>query len=354
VRGSGGSVRIAPLPTICLVGALVAGTVMVVGGPAAAARGRSAHGHSHRSRAPEFDSPTSVAVVGADLFVANGGGNTVTEVSASDGSYVAQMRARRYRFDDPSAIASIGSELFVANAVGNSVTDFMASGRKRVRVIRGGFEDPIALAPSGQDLFALNGTGSITELSSVTGRLIGTISGPAFGFDEPTGLAVADGRIFVANSAADTVTVINAATRAFVATLSGSQFEFSTPIGVAFDGTNMWVTNQDGESVTEFSPTSLQALNVLVSSNLPWVGPVIYGDGYVFAISPPGSSPMVSQITPSPAAVNWMMCNTNGPYAFNDPQSAVVVGPVLWVINQGGNSLTEMDASSGNLIETVS
>jgi DNA-binding beta-propeller fold protein YncE len=119
------------------------------------------------------------------------------------------------------------------------------------------------------------------------------------------------------------------------------------------DGTNMWVTNQGDESVTEFSPATLGELNVLVSWNLPMVGPIAYGNGYLFAVSPPGSSPMVSQITPSPASVNWMMCNTNGPYLFNNPQAAVVAGTNLWVVNEGGNSLTEMDTVTGNLIRTV-
>jgi hypothetical protein len=46
------------------------------------------------------------------------------------------------------------------------------------------------------------------------------------------------------------------------------------------------------------------------------------------------------------------MCNTNGPYLFNNPQSLVVAGTNLWVVNEGGNSLTEMDTASGNLIKT--
>jgi len=81
---------------------------------------------------------------------------------------------------------------------------------------------------------------------------------------------------------------------------------------------------------------------------------VVTGDGYVFVISPPGYSPMVTQITPSTGTANWMMCNTNGPYLFDNPESAVVTGSDLWVVNEGGNSLTEMDASSGALLQTVS
>jgi hypothetical protein len=49
-----------------------------------------------------------------------------------------------------------------------------------------------------------------------------------------------------------------------------------------------------------------------------------------------------------------MMCNTNGPYLFNNPQSAVVAGSNLWVVNEGSSSLTEMDTDSGALIRTIS
>jgi hypothetical protein len=310
---------------------------------------------SSRHHAVHFDAPDSAAVVGAHLFVTNGGSNSVTEVNASNGAYVATISGARFDFDAPAAIVAVGTELFVANSAGNSVTEFRASSHKHILTIGGlsdGLSDPIALATSAGDLFVLNSTGSVTEFTAA-GVLLGTATGPAFGFDQPTGLAVGDGDIFVANSAADTVTVVNAATMDFVTSLSGSTFAFSTPTGVAFDGTNVWVTNQSDESVTEFSASTLAEENVLVSGNLPMVGPITSGDGYIFTVSPPGSSPMVSQITPSPAAVNWMMCNTNGPYLFNDPQALVVSGTDLWVVNEGGNSLTEMDAGSGALIRTV-
>jgi hypothetical protein len=338
---------------ISLVGTLVAVTALTAGGSA------EARGLSNTSRTAHtyaFNAPTSAAVVGSELFVANGGNNSVTEVNASDGSYTATISGKRFGFDTPSAIVAIGRDLFVANSAGNSVTEFKASGRKHVRVIQGtgyDFVDPIALAASGQGLFVLNGAGSITEIAAGTGALIGTASGPVFGFDEPTGLAVADGNVFVANSAANTVTVLSVESRAFVTSLSGSTFNFNTPTGVAFDGTNVWVTNQGNSSVTEFSPTTLTEVNVLVNGNLPMVGPIAYGNGYVFAVSPWGSSPMVTQITASPATVNWMMCNTNGPYLFNNPQSLVAAGTNLWVVNEGGNSLTEMNAVTGNLIRTI-
>jgi hypothetical protein len=342
--------------SVVLMGLLVTTSGAMVGG-VASARGLHANSHTPPVHTYDFDAPTSAALVGTDLFVTNSGNNSVTEINASDGSYVATISGKRFGFDAPAAIVAVGHDLFVANSANNSVTEFKAPGHKHVRTIRGagyGFSDPIALAPYADSLFVLNGAGSITEVAIKTGALVGTASGAVFSFDAPTGLAVADGRVFVANPAADSVTVLNADTRAFVALLSGPTFAFSTPTGVAFDGSDVWVTNQSGGSVTEFSPTTLEEVNVLVSGNLPMVGPITFGDGYVFTLSPPGWSPMVSQITPSPAAVNWMMCNTNGPYLFNNPQALVVVGTDLWVVNEGGNSLTEMDTVTGALLGTFS
>jgi len=343
---------------VSLAGALLGATAFITAGPAVA-QGRAARAHSSGS-SYNFNAPTSAATVGNDLFVTNGGNNSVTEVSASTGGFVAGISARRYRFQHPSAIVSVGADLFVANAAGNSVTEIRAIDLKHLRTIhrpKYHFSDPIVLAPFGQNLFVLNGTGSVTEIATGSGALIGTASGPAFGFHSPTGLAVANGLVFVADSANNTVTVINAQTRALVEILSGPSYGFSTPIGVAFDGADVWVTNQGTDSVTEISATTLQAVKVLVdTTNLPSVGPITFGDGYVFTLSPPGPSPMVSQIqiSPSPPTVEWMMCNTNGPYLFNNPQAAVVNGTNLWIVNEGGNSLTEMDTDSGALIRTVS
>jgi len=337
------------------VGLLVSATVLLTAaGPALAATPGTRSAAS--APFPAFDAPSAIAAAGADLFVANAADSTVTEIAAASGSLVATISAKRFGLDHPTAEAVVGADLFVANGRGDSVSEIKMASRHHIRTIKGtryGFSDPVALASAGADLFVLNGTGSVTEMATSNGALVGRAAGAAYHFDRPTGIGVADGLVFVVNSASNSVTVLRAATRAVVATLSGPSFAFSSPIGVTFDGAHVWVTNQADESVTELSPVTLQALNVVVSGNLPMVGPIAYGDGYVFTVSPPGSSPMVSQIVPSSADVTWMMCNTNGPYLFNDPQSLAVDGENLWVANEGGNSLTEMDADSGALIRTV-
>jgi len=332
-------------------------TVLVVlavgGGGTAFAKGT----HRTPSLSLQLNSPTGIAASGGALYVSNGASNSVTEVNASDGTRLATISARRFGLNGPTAVLAVGSDIFVANGAGNSVTEIKVGNNRRVRIIRGpryDFHDPVALASSGNTLYILSATGVVTEVATGTGRRVGVASGSQYGFATPTGLVVADGLVFVANSAANSVTVLNATTLAETAILSDPSFGFNTPIGLAFDGTDIWVTNQGGDSVTELSPATLQAVTVLVSGYLPMVGPVTFGDGYVFTLSPPGSSPMVSQIVPSPASVTWMMCNTNGPYLFDNPESLALSGSNLWVANESGNSLTEMDSDTGALIRTVS
>ena len=336
-------------------GALAAATLLLMGGQAGAGS-PAGPGPAQPADAYGFAAPASAALVGADLFVANNAGNSVTEVDASTGAFVSSIAGAAFKLDGPTAIEAVGTQLFVANGAGNSLTEFNASDGSLVRTISGArfkLSDPIALAAKSGHLFVLNSAGSVTEVATGTGRLIGVASGAQFGFDSPTAIAVAGRNLFVTNSAGNSVTEIDTQTRSFVATLSGPSYGFSEPTGVAFDGKHLWVTNQTGGSVTEIGPYTGNALQVIVNGNLPWPGPVTTGDGYVFAASPPGASPMVTQVTASTGSVNWMMCNTNGPYLFNNPQSLVVAGPDLWVVNEGGNSLTQMDAVTGALIQTV-
>ncbi|MGP0032136.1 MAG: YncE family protein [Acidimicrobiales bacterium] len=334
-------------------GLLVGGALVVLALPAWS--GGAGAAPSQQPASPVFDSPTSATLVGADLYVANGAGNSVTEVTASHGAPVAAIGGSTFGFDGPTAITSAGTDLFVANGAGNSLTEFTSGTNTFVRQIMGAtfdFDDPIALAVQDDDLFVLSAGGSVTEVDTTTGQLVGTASGSQFGFDAPAGIAVAGSDLFVTNGAADSVTEIAVQGLTFVASLSSSSYGFDEPAGIVAVGDNLWVANQGG-SVTEFSAIN-NKIRVVVSGNLPTPQPITAGDGYVFAASPPGGSPMVTQITASTAAVNWMMCNTNGPYLFNNPQALVVAHSYLWVINEGGNSLTQMDAGSGALVRTVS
>ena len=83
-----------------------------------------------------FKDPDAIAVDGTHIWVANGGvpanggGGSVTELNASDGSWVQTLSGGSYGFYSPDAIAVDGTHVWVANDNGDandsSVTEFPA------------------------------------------------------------------------------------------------------------------------------------------------------------------------------------------------------------------------------------
>jgi hypothetical protein len=73
---------------------------------------------------------------------------------------------------------------------------------------------------------------------------------------------------------------------------------------------------------------------------------------------------MVTQVElGQPATVPWMDCNNQMPWTwgFSNPQALVVAGANVWVVNEAavpkapyGPSLTEIKASSGDWMQTIS
>ena len=92
-----------------------------------------------------------------------------------------------YGFNGSLGIASDGTHIWVANPGGQSVTELSASTGALVKVIRGqgyGFDDPWAITTAGGNIWVTNNR-SVTELSAATGALVRVIRGQGYGFDEP-------------------------------------------------------------------------------------------------------------------------------------------------------------------------
>src|SRR5216683_1393602 len=94
--------------------------------------------HVYSGASYGFKHPWAIAVAGADAWVANYGGNSVTELNASTGHVVRILSAGSYGFNQPWAIAVNGPDIWVVNAGGNSVTELNASDGSVVRVLSGG------------------------------------------------------------------------------------------------------------------------------------------------------------------------------------------------------------------------
>jgi DNA-binding beta-propeller fold protein YncE len=107
-------------------------------------------------------------VDGADVWVVNRDGNSVTELNAADGGVVRILSAASYGFDSPDGIVADGAQLWVAN--GDSVTELNAADGRLVRTLSGrsyGFDVPAGIAVDGSQLWTANEDGnSVTELSA--------------------------------------------------------------------------------------------------------------------------------------------------------------------------------------------
>ena len=58
--------------------------------------------------------------------MSNAGGNSLTEINASDGSLVRTVSGADYGFNNPKGIVFDGTYLWVTNASGNTVTEVFA------------------------------------------------------------------------------------------------------------------------------------------------------------------------------------------------------------------------------------
>ncbi|HEY3907328.1 MAG TPA: hypothetical protein VGM14_25720 [Streptosporangiaceae bacterium] len=204
----------------------------------------------------QLNDPEAMISDGTDLFIANTGGNSVTEMVGSDGSLVRVIQGPSFAFSQPSALISDGGHIWVANTGGNSVTEFNASDGSLVRVVTDpSFNKPSALVSDGSHIWVTNGGGnSVTELNASDGSVVQVVQGTSYAFDNPDALVFDGSNIWVANEFGDSITEIGAADGSFVRNVGGrgSDYGLGLPDAMVFDGTHIWVGN-DGNTLTEIN-----------------------------------------------------------------------------------------------------
>jgi hypothetical protein len=335
--------------------------VVALGGTGSIGVGRAAAGSPYA-----FNKPHAIAVNGGHLWIANYGGNSVTETT-STGAWIRTISGASYGFNGPDTVVSHLGYVFVVNH-GGSVTELNGSTGALVRVIRGSgydFVSPNAALVQGTDDVWVVDTGSnaVTEFSASSGSLIRVLTNARghYGFDVPTAITSAGPDVWVTSKAggsgtdpnAGSVTEINASTGALVRHVSSSIDALEKPSGIAFDGTHLWISDAAIDAVTELSATGALTRvihNDSLDQEYGFASPtvVVASSPDIYVISPGSSSPMVTQIAASTAEGNWYECNTNTPDPdFDAPTGLVVYGGHVWVVSPGNNTLTELSLALG-------
>ncbi len=365
------------LPTgVSFVSGKIIGTPKVAGTYAVTITARSAAGLSSQSftlavtGALGLDQPTAITEDRGDLWITNVGNNTVTELTLS-GSLVRTLSGPTYGFDDPVAVAGDGTDLFVVNNSG-SVTEIDEATGGLVEIIEGSayaFSGPDAILVNGGDAWVTNGAGnSVTEFDTATGAAVAVLtnqSDASYAFDDPVALAAVGSDIWVVNGTgasntdplAGSATVIDGTTGSFVQQVSDPADGFESPAGVAYSGGSVWITDSASYQVTQLTPSGALVQVITNGSNDANYGfdhptAIVATAGYVYVDSPPGSSPMITEVNSATSEGDWYECNTNSPDPrFNNPTGLVVTGTDAWVVSPGDNTLTELNLSnSGNAV----
>jgi hypothetical protein len=326
----------------------------------------------------EFNHPSALAAAGANLWVANQTGNSITEINPAvkPAAWLGTYSGSAYGFSSPDGLAVYGKYLFVANA-GGSVTEVSAATGIPLKVISGpgyGFSHPVAVAVSGPFLLVLNsgpsgGSGSLTEIDADTGALIRVVSGSSYSFGDPVAMVASGSDLWVADESTNSVTELAIPTGALVRVVHGGGLD--APDGIAAGSGYIWVANGavGANSVTQITAATGATRNWNNGNGNYGLGQpsaVTETAGSVYVVTPFGSSPMVTKIDEVTAYTPWFMCNTNGPYYFSNLTAITAVGSELWVAsangaNYGGpnaalaatGSLTELNAGDGGLVQTV-
>jgi YVTN family beta-propeller protein len=143
---------------------------------------------------------------GTDVWVANFGEETVSEIDASSGTVIRTI----YVGKGPYGVSSDGTHVWVSNSFENTVSEIEASNGHVIRTIHVG--------------------------------------------DSPYGVYSDGTHVWVANNGENTVSEIDAASGTVILKVHVG----SGPVGVSSDGTHVWVANDDEDTVSEL-PIALTA-----------------------------------------------------------------------------------------------
>lgn len=329
--------------------------------------------------ARSFRHAVAIAYDGRHVWIASdpgNGGGWVTELNASDGALIRTLSGARYGFHYPAAIAFDGTHIWVANdpQTGDgqtpkpgdgTVTELNASDGSWVRTLSGpgyGFDFPSAIVVSGGDVWVANGLGtSVTEVKASDGSVIRTLSGSRYGFDSPSAITVSGSHIWVVNAGSGdnaSVTEFSAADGSWIRTLPWSRYSSNDPSGIAVVGGHIWVTTSSWDitsnesTVFELDATDGRLVKSLSSGCHGFYDPsaiIAVGDLVWFA----GRTQTNDSVTALDASsgrwvrtlsgdswfqVWWNGCTKDPPgsgYGFSNLTLIAAVGDRVWVIGDG-------------------
>jgi YVTN family beta-propeller protein len=199
--------------------------------------------------------------------------------------------------------------------------------------------EPLLCAADGENIWVSNFSGNaVVQVQASTGKLLGTWTGAT----DSLGVLAAVGKVFVAGQTLPGDLYVIDPTKppgalTSVATLGND------PDGIAFDGTNLWTTNFGPTgSVSIINPQSYSVNTVITGFNAPFG--ILYDGAHIWVAD--YNAGKLLKLNPSGNILQSVIVGTAPGYPVFD-------GTNIWVPNIGSNSITVVQASTGDVVATI-
>jgi hypothetical protein len=198
---------------------------------------------------------------------------------------------------------------------------------------------PELCAADGADIWT-TASSNVVQVQANTGRVLGTWTGAGVG----VGVLVAGGKIFIGgNTAPGNLYVIDPSQAPGAVTMAASNLG-NNPQGMAFDGTHVWTANLGG-SVSIITPQAVTPYPVTtVTTGFSALASVLYDGANIWATD--YNAGKLFKLDAAGAIVQTVTVGAGAALAVFD-------GANIWVPNQTSNSVTVVQASTGNVVATI-
>lgn len=269
--------------------------------------------------------------------------------SAAQAPHLSGANVFGWDFSFPDAVASDGGDVWVANAYAGTVVELDAATGALVRVLAGTtyrFSYPDAVVTDGTDVWVLNGShGGITEFEAASGALVQTFSSTSPDFQFPNAMASDGTDLFVVCNNTDSLFEFSESTGALVREVAGSSHGLSEPQTVAVGGGHVWVGDSTG-GVAELNESDGSLVQVIANAGASGIAT----DGTHVWTTDEGSN-TVTELDESTGAV---VATLTGPsYGFLGPIGVTSDGTDVWVANGDGRTIMELSAATGQRLKVV-
>jgi hypothetical protein len=204
---------------------------------------------------------------------------------------------------------------------------------------------PVYCAADGESIWTTTYFGTVVQVQASTGKVLGTWTGAT----NDRGVLVAAGKVFVdGDTQPGSLFVIDPTQPPGAATLAASNLG-NNPAAIAFDGTNLWTANTGGGStpgsvsiITPQASTPYPVTTVTTGFGAP--AGLLYDGAHIWVTDQPAGT--LLKLDPAGAVLQTVTVG-------NTPQLIVFDGANIWVPNAGDNSISVVQASTGNVVATI-